>query len=344
MKNLSEAGQNTRKAYQRRLPSDTSKDYYFIHRNTGVTEPVIVEYGFLDSTKDDVTQLKNNYIKYADAVSKAIAEYINVPYLSENTYIVQSGDSLWGIARKFNVTVDELKSYNNLTSNLLSIGQVLEIPVSETIEEYKVYIVQPKDSLYKIASANNITVKELMDYNNLESTNLQIGQTLLIPLIKVEEGINEYITYTVQSGDSLYSIARKYNTTVDEIKALNNLATNLLSIGQVLKIPIKDMEQEMETSSYIEYIVKSGDSLYAIANKYDVTVDEIKNYNNLTSNLLSIGQKIKIPLTTSEEIYVVQPGDSLYSIANKYNTTVNDIKNKNNLSSNLLSIGQKLII
>lgn len=341
---LNQAGQNSRKAYQMRSASDTSKDYYFIHRDTGVTQPVIIEYGFLDSTGDDVNQLKNDYIKYADAVAKAIAEYANVPYISENTYIVKSGDSLWSIAKKFNISVEELKSYNNLFSNLLSIGQVLEIPKEEPSGEYKTYTVKSGDSLYKIANANNITVKELMDYNNLGSTSLQIGQTLLIPIIKGEELPTEYITYTVKSGDSLYAIAKKYNTNVDAIKQLNNLSTNLLSIGQVIKLPIKEIEQEVETSSYIEYVVQPGDSLYSIGRKYDVSVDSLKNYNKLGSSLLSIGQIIKIPITTTQNIYVVKSGDNLYSIAQKYNTTVDSIKSKNNLTSNQLSIGQKLII
>ena len=346
LEELNKTGQNIRKAYQRRLPSDTSKDYYFIHRDTGVTEPIIVEYGFLDSSGDDVNQLKENYIEYADAVANAILNYIEAPVTS-NTYVVKSGDTLWGIAKKLGVTVDELKKYNNLVNNSLSIGQILLIPEEEKEEvndEYKLYTIKSGDSLYKIASANNITVKELMDYNNLTSTNLQIGQTLLIPIIKEEEILDEYINYTVQSGDSLYSIARKFNTTVSELRNFNDLKTDLLSIGQVLRIPIKDVESDTETSSYIEYIVKSGDSLYAIANKYDTSVNELKEYNNLSSNLLNIGQIIRIPITTSEVIYVVQSGDTLYSIANKFNTSVNSIKNKNNLTNNLLNVGQKLII
>ena len=79
----------------------------------------------------------------------------------------------------------------------------------------------------------------------------------------------------------MYSIASKYDTTVSDIMKLNNLKTNLLNIGMVLKIP---------TSSSITYIVKSGDNLYSIANKYNTTVDSIKKKNNLTSNNLSIGQ------------------------------------------------------
>ena len=92
---LEKSGQNIRKAYQRRLPSDTSKDYYFIHRNTGVTEPVLVEYGFLDSTGDDVNQLKNNYKKYAEAVVNAVLEYKNLSPSSSGYYTVKSGDRIF---------------------------------------------------------------------------------------------------------------------------------------------------------------------------------------------------------------------------------------------------------
>ncbi len=93
---LEKSGQNIRKAYQRRLPSDTLKDYYFIHRNTGVTEPVLVEYGFLDSTGDDISQLKNDYKKYAQAVVDAILEYKNIKTSSSSDYyIVKSGDTIF---------------------------------------------------------------------------------------------------------------------------------------------------------------------------------------------------------------------------------------------------------
>ena len=84
LENIKEEGQNVRSAYTRRLPSNPSKDYYFMLRNTGSTNAQIVEYGFLDSTKDDVDQLKNNWKNYAEAVVKAIAEYLNIPYNSMN--------------------------------------------------------------------------------------------------------------------------------------------------------------------------------------------------------------------------------------------------------------------
>lgn len=288
LKELESEGQNIRKAYQRRLPSDTSKDYYFMQRNTGNTEAITVEYGFLDSTGDDVNQLKNNWRNYAEAVVRAIVEYLNLNYVpvpGGNYYTVVSGDSLWSIAKKLGVTVDELKEANNLTSNTLKIGQVLRIPSKELIEE------------------------------------------------------NVYI---VKSGDSLYKIAQNYNTTVDELKRLNNLVSNSLSVGQVLKLPTKQITEENS------YIVKSGDSLYKIAQTYNTTVSELMDLNNLTSTTLRIGQILKLPAagktSTTQQTYTVKSSDSLYKIAQMYNTTVDELVRLNNLKSTLLSIGQVLIV
>lgn len=345
LENIGTTGQTTRKYYQRRLPSDTSKDYYFIHRNTGNLEPLIVEYGFIDDTKD-VEFLKENYKELAEAVIAAVANYIGVPYtppegITTNTYVVQKGDSLYSIANKLGTTVSELKKENNLTSNTLQIGEVLRIPTKEIYEgEENVYIVQKGDTLYSVAMANNTTVDELKRINNLTSNILSTGQLLKIPSALLPE-----TTYIVKKGDSLYSIANKYNTTVDELKRINNLTSNILSIGQVLKLPsdkVSDVEKEENT---INYTVQKGDSLYSIARKYSTTIDKIKDLNNLTTNLLSIGQVLLIPTDTNlETTYTVQKGDSLYSIAKKYDTTVDRLKQLNNLKSNLLSIGQILIV
>ena len=345
LENIGNAGQTTRKYYQRRLPSDTSKDYYFIHRNTGALEPIIVEYGFIDSTKD-ANFLKDNYKELAEAVISAVTSYIGVPYtppegLVTNTYIVKKGDTLYSIAAKLGTTVEELKKENNLTTNSLSIGQVLRIP-SKIIykDDETLYTVKKGDTLYKIAQANNTTVEELKRINGLTTNTLSVGQLLKIPSSLLPE-----TTYTVQRGDSLYSIAAKYNTTVEELKRINGLTTNILSIGQVLKLPSNESAESPSVDEGISYTIQKGDSLYSIAKKYNVTIDEIKELNNLTSNLLSIGQVLLIPSSTPlETTYTVQKGDSLYSIAKKYNTSVDKLKELNSLTSNMLSIGQILIV
>ena len=92
-------------------------------RDTPNNETVIVEYGFADSTGDDVSQLKNNWENLAEAVTKAIVEYAGGKYVApagSNYYTVKSGDSLWSIAKKYGISVDELKAANNLTSNVIT--------------------------------------------------------------------------------------------------------------------------------------------------------------------------------------------------------------------------------
>lgn len=201
------------------------------------------------------------------------------------------------------------------------------------------YIVKKGDSLWSIASKNNTTVDNIKKLNNLSSNNLSVGQVLKLSYDTKNEDIKESNIYTVKKGDSLWLIANKYGTTIDELKNANDLKSNTLSIGQTLIIP-----EKKENTNKISYVVKKGDSLWLIANKYDTTVEKIKSTNNLKSNTLSIGQVLVIPSSSEFITYTVKKGDSLWLIANKYNTTVDNIKKLNNLSSNNLQINQKLIL
>ena len=268
-------GFNVNDFYQLRDENESSLDKEELIRDSLNNETIIIQYGNVNNSID-VYDLKNNLEKIGDSVVKGIVSYLGGTYLGTGSYTVVKGDNLYSIARKFNTSVGELKRINNLSSDSLDIGQILKLPVTN----------------------------------------------------------ENYINYSVIKGDSLYSIAKKYNTSVDEIKRINNLSSNSLSIGQNLNIP----KNEISNNDELSYLVKSGDSLYSIARTYNTTVDELKKINNLTSNNLSIGQVLKLP--TSNNNYVVVKGDSLYSIARKYNTTVDELKRLNNLSSNNLSIGQ----
>lgn len=205
-----------------------------------------------NTTVKDIVRLNNltsNNLAVGQQLIIAIDDNVTTTPTTYKDYVVKKGDSLYSIANKNNITVDELKKINNLTSNMLSIGQVLKLPTQDKVEEITMYTVQKGDSLYSIAKKFGITVDEIKSLNNLTSNNLAIGEQLMIKGSTGDEPINpeeecigtgyaepQYIMHTVKRGDSLYTIARRYNTSVDNIKALNNLTNNNLTIGEQLKI------------------------------------------------------------------------------------------------------------
>lgn len=358
--NIEETSQNIRKWYQRKLPSNPNRDYYYIIRNTSPAESILVEYAFLDSTKDDRKQIKNDWEKWAEAVVKAVADYKGYNYTApgantvNDTYTVARGDSLWSIAKRFNVGVNEIKNANNLKSNLISVGQQLIIPGAAPSDQTNVtYVVQKGDSLWSIANANNTTVDELANLNDLGTNTIYVGQALQIPNTGSSGTTtpDTQTTYVVQKGDTLYSISLKYGTTPNAIIRKNNLKNNTLTVGQTLTIPndVESTGDYSDMSNSNTYVVQRGDSLYSIANAYNVSVNDLRNINNLTSDILSVGQVLIIPgnlnrNSNTSNLYVVKRGDSLWSIANKFNVSINKIRMLNNLNSDILTIGQTLII
>lgn len=343
-------GQIERKIYQRRLPENPNKDYYYIMRETPNTEAVLIEYGFIDNPKD-LNKLQNNLLDYAEGVVKAVTNYIGVPYIApndviedNNIYIVKKGDSLYSIAQKYNITVDELKKMNNLTSNTIVIGQKLYIPSKEEIlqEDYTIYTVKNGDTIFSIANKFNVSVQELMTLNRLNSLEITIGQQLLIPTNGIE--IMEVVEYTIKPGDTLWKIANNCNVTVDDIVKLNNLNSTIIYPGQTIKLSLgcAKLQNNNEQSEEL-YIVKKGDTLYSIARMFNTTVNNLINDNNLPTTNLIIGQQLIVPRNKYIE-YQVQRGDTLYSIARRYNTTPAIIRELNNLNSDLLQINQILLL
>lgn len=227
---LEMAGQPARTVYQRRLPSNPNKDYYFIHRDTGSTEPVIVEYGYINNPAD-LKRIQDNYKEYVNAVVKGVLETFNIGEnivpSNKNTYTVKAGDTLWNIAKKYNTTVEELMKLNNLTNDLIMIGKILNIPKASMSTSTNTYTVKAGDTLWNIAKRYNTTVEKLMDLNNLSTDLIMIGQQLTVP---------NNNTYVVKAGDTLWNIAKRHNTTVENLMRLNNLTSDLITIGQVIKL------------------------------------------------------------------------------------------------------------
>ena len=278
--------------------------------------------------------------------------------------------------------------------------------------------VDPKESYFSISRRYKINVKSLQDYNN--NVGLQIGTILKVPTDRpFSETIathtpsitpTPFFEYTVVAKDNLNLIAERYATTVDEIKRLNHLNSNNLSIGQVLKVPFTKTSSASQsttvapaisnsqpqvvtttttTQTVTEHIVKPKEYLGIIAKQYGVTVEDLKALNNLSSINLRIGQVLKIPsegVTTSTEVavapekvvevvksvavtqpvakpetkvvtpvvstptdeptfeHIVATGETIYAIAKKYSLTTYQIKTANKLTTNDLVVGQKLKI
>lgn len=219
-------------------------------------------------------------------------------------HTVQSGDSLWKISQKYNVSIDTIKKYNNMTSDNIYVGQKLYVtkpPTKQTSNiDYEYYTVQKGDSLWGISKKYNTTINEIKSLNNLTSDVIDVGQKLKIKEIQVQN-----ITHTVVSGDTLWKISQKYKVTVDAIKAQNNLTKDTLSIGQKLVIPTvatapaptPTAESPKPTSQWpdITYIVQAGDTVSGISKKFNVTVNDILKYNYMTPDQwLDAGDKIAI--------------------------------------------------
>ena len=342
LENIGAKGQVMRRVFQQRLASNPSLDHFFIIRDTNPIETILVEYGFIDNARDRV-RLQNNLLDFVEGAVRAIAIYTNTPYAPPGGNItggefhtVVSGDTLSSIARRYSITVAELRRLNNLTTDTLRIGQRLRVRESSTTPDSNTYIVQIGDTLWSISNRFNIPVVEIRRLNNLTSDTLRIGQSLILR----EEG--QHTIYIVASGDSLWSIANRFNTTVNELISLNNLTTNVLRVGQQLRIPGTNTSSPI-IGEYDTYIVVSGDTLWSIANRYNIDINELRRINNLTTDTLTIGQRLRVPRVSSNT-YTVQSGDSLWSIAKRFNITVDRLRQLNNITNDMLRIGQILII
>ncbi|MGM0897891.1 MAG: LysM peptidoglycan-binding domain-containing protein [Bacillota bacterium] len=172
-----------------------------------------------------------------------VSELLKLPPTGATTYTVKAGDTLYSIAKKYNVTVAALAKANNITNyNLIRVGQVLVIPgttpppppPATTVK----YTVKAGDTLYSIASKYNTTVSAIATANKITNVNLiSVGQVLIIPTKQAPPPVTT-VKYTVKAGDTLYSIARTYNTTVSAIATANKITNiNLIRPGQVLIIP-----------------------------------------------------------------------------------------------------------
>ena len=232
--NLQAAGQNLSPSGVYTRTNELGNDYYYIIRNVRPIKTVLVEFGFADSPGDDIRLLRDDWERLAEAVVKSVAEFLGYPYSTGSPigkYTVKKGDTLYTIASKYNMTVNELKNLNSLTSDTIYPGQVLSVYPSVPAAQTITYIVKKGDTLYGIANAFGVTVETIKNANALTSDNIYTYQSLIIPL---GFSVGEYL---VKKGDTLYSIAKKYNISVETLKALNNIGVDTIYPYQALIVP-----------------------------------------------------------------------------------------------------------
>ncbi|MGX6978469.1 LysM peptidoglycan-binding domain-containing protein [Vagococcus elongatus] len=314
---------------------------------------------------------------------------------TNGTYTIKAGDTLYGIALKHGVTVAQLKSWNNLSSDMIYVGQTLKLNTSgssssgsgntgssgnqsSTPSGNTTHTVKAGDTLYGLGLKYGVTVAQLRTWNNLKSDTIFIGQQLKINSKGAATGNSNTTnntnnsastdstkSYTVKSGDTLYGIALKYNVSVSQLKSWNGLSSDLIYVGQKIKLKTSTSagttapSNNQSTNTTASYTIKSGDTLYGIAAKYGVTVSQLKSWNNLKSDVIYVGGKLKISssssntsnpnktetsanTSTSKTTYTIKSGDTLFAIAAKYGVSVAQLKSWNSLKNDIIHVGQKL--
>ena len=180
---------------------------------------------------------------------------------------------------------------------------------SETDTKASAYTVQKGDTLYKIAKNFNVTVAQLVRVNNLSDKNrLSIGMELVIPNESDNSSINKTDIYVVQKGDTLTSIANRFQTTIAALKQNNKLSKDTIYVGQKLYVNgVTEAQSSLQESSSSfsqidteKYVVKAGDALYNIAKRCGMTVQELIQINNIQDpKALQIGQVLYLKKSTS---------------------------------------------
>jgi LysM repeat protein len=270
-------------------------------------------------------------------------------------YTIKAGDTFYALARMYNTTTAAIIAANpSVNPNALMIGQQICIPKQTTYPPCtsgNYYTIRQGDTLYAIAARYNVTYNALVAANpGIMPTNLMVGTVICIPTPTPVTCPGGSKAYTVMAGDTLYSIAARYNITVDAIMRLNpSLDPNSLLIGQVICLPVSPSTCPVGTTAYT---IKAGDTLNDLAKKYNTTVDAIVKANpGIDPYRLMIGQVICLPgsapatCPAGSTAYTIKAGDTLSALAKKYNTTVAAIEKANpGIVPTKLKIGQVICI
>jgi LysM repeat protein len=235
---------------------------------------------------------------------------------------IQKGETAFFIAQKYKVSVDEIYKLNPESQNGIKDNQIIKIPVhslQNTTSKQQTHIVAPKETLFGLSKQYHVSVEAIQNANSeILASGLQIGQELIIPqnldsATKSEAGVSSKTTHQVVAKESLFSIARQYNVSVQDLENLNkDILINGLQIGQTISIPNKrktlDGRVRVINQETIFHVVEPKETKFSIAKKYGISIDQLESQNPEIVNGLVVGNKLAIntaaikPSNESEEL------------------------------------------
>ncbi|MCG6881758.1 MAG: LysM peptidoglycan-binding domain-containing protein [Deltaproteobacteria bacterium] len=258
-----------------------------------------------------------------------------------SVHVVEKGESLWDIAKQYDISIAAIKKRNHLKTEVITPGMTLslkEVPeekhakekTDEEDPELFEYKVRPGDNLSTIAERFDVAVSLLKQLNGLKENRIYPGQTLQLRPTSLDEAV-----HVVRSGETLSSIAFKYRMNVSDIKRINEIEGSKIVVGQELRL--KGAKPNV-------YIVERGDALWEVAQAYGMRVEELKRLNGLTSDRIYPGQELQLGIAPARPFgtYTVKKGDYLGRIARLHQMSVADLKSMNNMKTALIYPGDQL--
>ncbi|MCX6173788.1 MAG: LysM peptidoglycan-binding domain-containing protein [Ignavibacteriales bacterium] len=356
---------------------------------------------------------QDKFTKMYQAMAGDSVKFIKPEGKSPVTYTVKSKDNLIDIADLFKVRVTDIRNWNNLPyTTTIKVGQELSIyepnekveyfssldKMSEAEKNNLIFVnsgdtwvehrIRNGESLSSIANRYGVSTSQIKEWNNLKSNRLVRGKKLMIYSGDTKRiasnnssgNNNGRITkYKVKRGDSLGEIAEKFGATTAQLRKWNKLSSNKIVIGSMLAVHGKDIAKSLgdnttrKESNVVSYKIKPGNTIGEIAEMFKVTIADIKQWNNLSSNKLVAGKSISIysdidaskvekskkelvsknnskenanerSSKSSSTMHKIKEGESLWTIAKKYQVHVKDLIEWNKLKDERVKIGQSIKI
>ena len=278
------------------------------------------------ATRNDTTVAELQRLNGLKGINIRVGQVLRIPQPSSIT--VRSGDSLESIAARYGVSVPALRATNGISGDKIRVGQELKLPndntpvsssstsASSSVSRTNTVTVQNGDTLGEIAGRNNVSTADLRAANGLSNDSIRIGQVLKLPTKKIAAAkpTASTNTVTVQSGDTLGEIAKRNNTSIQALQAVNNLSGNAIGVGQVLKLPKTSQSAPTATARVSSgsvtvqgsnVTVQAGDSLEKIAKRNNISVAALRAANNLSGDAIRVGDTLRLPSSTSTQKPVV---------------------------------------